>query len=124
MNMEIEVRNQAYLIFNAVENSSCDFAEKLLTLGVDRVVGRVLAMEWASETSTTPAPITMGQRGLKLPRNSAAEQAFYRVVAFVWPAVSATPKKVKRSRIDPVAKLLAAYGKLTAGQKRSFKAGL
>jgi hypothetical protein len=122
MNMEIEVRNQAYLVFNAVEGASCDFAEKLLVLGVDRVIGRALCMEWASEKYH--ARITTGQRGPKLPRNSAAEQAFYRVVAFVWPATSATPKKAKRSNTDPVAKLLAAYGKLTAGQKRSFKAGL
>ena len=122
MNMEIEVRNQAYLIFNAVNDTSCDFAEKLLGLGVDRVIGRVLAMEWSSEKYH--ARITMGERGLKLPRNSAAEQAFHRVVAFVWPAVSATTKKVKRSNSDPVAALLKRYAALTAGQKRSFKSAL
>ena len=122
MSFTIETRNQAYLIFNAVNDTSCDFAEKLLGLGVDRVIGRVLAMEWASEKYK--ARLVTGQRGLMLPRNSAAEQAFYRVVAFVWPAVSATAKKAKRGQTDPVAALLKRYAKLTAGQKRSFKAGL
>ena len=122
MSFTIETRNQAYMIFNNVEGASCDFAEKLLGLGVDRVVGRALCMEWAAEKYKVR--LVTGQRGLMLPRNSAAEQAFYRVVAFVWPAVSATAKKVKREQTDPVAKLLAAYGKLTAGQKRSFKAAL
>ena len=122
MNFTIETRNQAYLVFNAVEGSSVDFAEQLLVLGVDRVVGRVLAMEWASEKYKVR--LVTGQRGLMLPRNSAAEQAFYRVCGFVWPAVSATTKKVKRSNSDPVAALLKRYAKLTAGQKRSFKAGL
>ena len=123
MSFTIETRNQSYLIFNAVENSSCDFAEKLLALGVDRVVGRVLAMEWASEKYKTRI-ITTGQRGAALPAGSAAQKAHSRVCLFVWPAVSATAKKVKRNQTDPVEKLLAAYGKLTAGQKRSFKAGI
>lgn len=122
MNFTIETRNQAYLVFNTVENMSCDFAEKLLTLGVDRVIGRVLAMEWASEKYGTR--IVVGQRGAALPAGSAAQKAHSRVCLFVWPAVSATPTKTKRNQTDPVAKLLAAYGKLTAGQKRSFKAGL
>ena len=122
MSFTIETRNQAYLVFNAVENSSCDFAEKLLVLGVDRVVGRVLAMEWASEKYQTR--IVTGQRGAALPAGSAAQKAHSRVCLFVWPAVSATPTKTKRNQTDPVAKLLAAYGKLTAGQKRSFKSGI
>jgi len=122
MSFTIETRNQAYLIFNNVDTVSVAFAEKLLGMGVDRVVGRVLCMEWAAEKYKVR--LVTGQRGLMLPRNSAAEQAFHRVVAFVWPAVSATPKKVKRGQTDPVAALLARYGKLTAGQKRSFKAAL
>ena len=125
MNMEIEVRNQAYLIFNQVDDSSCDFAEKLLALGVDRVVGRVLAMEWSAQKHKVS--ITPGQRGLMLPRNSAAEQAFRRVVAFVWPATSATPntpKKVKRSQIDPVVALIAKINKLTPAQRRRIRAAI
>ena len=118
----IETRNQAYLIFNRVDAVSVDFAEQLLVLGVDRVVGRALCMEWSAEKYKVR--LVMGQRGLMLPRNSAAEEAFYRVVAFVWPAVSATAKKTKRSNTDPVAALLARYAKLTAGQKRSFKSAL
>jgi len=123
MNMEIEVRNQAYLIFNTIENASCDFAEKLLELGIDRVIGRALCMEWASAKHGTRI-VQGGQRGPALPAGSAAQKAFSRVCLFVWPAESATPSKAKRSNTDPVAKLLAAYGKLTAGQKRSFKAGI
>lgn len=120
--MNNDIKNKAYLIFNQVEGSSVDFAEKLLEMGVDRVVGRALAMEWASDKYKTR--IVTGQRGAALPAGSAAQKAHSRVCLFVWPAVSATAKKVKRSNTDPVAKLLAAYGKLTAGQKRSFKAGI
>ena len=122
MNFTIETRNQSYLIFNAVENSSCDFAEKLLALGIDRVIGRVLAMEWASEKYKTR--IVTGQRGAALPAGSAAQKAHSRVCLFVWPAVSATPSKAKRNQTDPVAKLLKRYAALTAGQKRSFKSAL
>ena len=122
MSFTIETRNQAYLIFNQVDDTACDFAEKLLTLGIDRVVGRVLAMEWASTKYGTR--IVVGQRGAALPAGSAAQKAHSRVCLFVWPAVSATPKKAKRNQTDPVEALLKRYAALTAGQKRSFKAAL
>jgi hypothetical protein len=118
----IETRNMAYQVFNAVEGASCDFAEQLLVLGVDRVVGRALCMEWAAEKYKVR--LSMGQRGLMLPRNSAAEQAFYRVVAFVWPAVSATPKKAKRSKVDPIEALIKKINALTPAQRRRIRAAI
>jgi hypothetical protein len=122
MSFTIETRNQAYLIFNAVEGASCDFAEKLLEMGIDRVVGRALCMEWAAEKYKVR--LVMGERGLKLPRNSAAEQAFYRVCSFVWPAVSATPKKAKRSKVDPVEALIKKINALTPAQRRRIRAAI
>jgi hypothetical protein len=120
--MNNDIKNKAYLVFNRVEGSSISFAEELLAFGVDRVVGRALAMEWASEKYKTP--IVVGQRGANLPWGSAAQKAHSRVCLFVWPTVSATPSKTKRSQTDPVALLLKRYATLTAGQKRSFKSAL
>jgi len=123
MNMEIEVRNQAYLIFNTIENASCDFAEKLLAMGIDRVIGRVLAMEWASEKHGTRI-VQGGQRGPALPAGSAAQKAYSRVCLFVWPAESATPSKAKRTKVDPVEALIAKINKLTPAQRRRIRAAI
>ena len=123
MSFTIETRNQAYLVFNKVEGASCDFAEQLLTLGVDRVVGRALAMEWAS--AKYHAPIKVGQRGLMLPRDSAAEKAMNRVIRFIWPLESATPKKkAKRSKVDPIEALIKKINGLTPAQRRRIRAAI
>jgi hypothetical protein len=122
MSFTIETRNQAYLIFNKVEGASCDFAEQLLVLGVDRVVGRALAMEWASAKYHTP--ITMGQRGLMLPQDSNARKAMHRVIEFIWPSESATPKKATRNQIDPVAALIKKINALTPAQRRRIRAAI
>ena len=122
MSLTIETRNQAYLIFNRVDDTSVDFAEKLLTLGVDRVVGRALAMEWAAAKYKTP--ISMGQRGLMLPQDSAARKAMLRVIGFIWPSESATPKKSTRNQIDPVAALIKKISALTPQQRRRIKAAI
>ena len=123
MSFTIETRNQAYLIFNKVEGASCDFAEQLLVLGVDRVVGRALCMEWASTKHKTP--ISNGQRGLMLPQDSTARKAMNRVIAFIWPSESATPKKAsKRDEVDPVEALIKKINKLTPAQRRRIRAAI
>jgi len=123
MSLTIETRNQAYLIFNAVNDTACDFAEKLLGMGVDEAVGRALAMEWASAKYHTP--ITMGQRGLMLPQGSNARSAMNRVIGFIWPSESATPKKkAKRSAVDPVEALIKKINALTPAQRRRIRAAI
>ena len=122
MSFTIETRNQAYTIFNSIEGTSCDLAEKLLGMGVDRVVGRALAMEWAS--AKYHAPIKVGQRGLTLPRDSAAHKAMVRVCYFIWPAESATPKKSTRNTTDPVEALIKKINALTPAQRRRIRAAI
>lgn len=119
-------RTAIFAVFNDADNSSASFADRLLTLGVgDKATARPLAMEWASKKYN--APIEPGQRGDKLPRNSPAEKAMQRVLAACFPAADMPePKEPKTSgkEVSPAEKLLAAYLKLDAGQKRSFKAML
>lgn len=122
MSFTIETCNQAYMIFNKVEGASCDFAEKLLELGVDRFVGRALAQQWASAKYKTP--LKMGQRGLMLPQGSNARSAMNRIIAFIWPSESATPKKATRNTTDPVEALIAKINKLTPAQRRRIRAAI
>ena len=121
--MNNQIRNHAYLIFNKVSDTGTTFAVELAALGVDEVVGRALAMEWASAKYRTP--ITMGERGLKLPHNSAARCAMKRVIAFIWPSESATPKKkAKRSKVDPIEALIKKINGLTPAQRRRIRAAI
>lgn len=109
-----------FAVFNDADNSSVSFADRLLALGIgDRATAKPLAMEWAA--NKYKAKITQGQRGDKLPTNSAAERAMYRVLDVCFPKADAPKAKPGASKqTDPVAKLLAAYNKLTAAEKRSF----
>ena len=113
-----------FAVFAAADKSSASFAEQLLALGVgDRATARPLAMEWAARKYGVT--IEQGQRGDKLPRDSAAEKAMLRVLDVCFPRVDAPKPKINAARAaDPVEKLLADYAKLTAGQKRSFKSKL
>ena len=119
--MNQQLKNHAYMIFNKVDTTSTDFAVELAALGVDRVVGRALALEWASEKYHTP--IINGQRGATLKRDSAAHKAWQRVVSFIWPN-EASGKAGKRNSADPVEKLIRQCLKLTAAQRRRIKAAI
>lgn len=115
--------NAIYAVFNDADKSSASFADRLLTLGVgDRATAKPLAMAWAA--AKHGVTIEQGQRGDKLPRDSAAEKAMNRVLQVCFPAADAPTKAVARNQTDPVEKMLKAYAALTGAQKRSFKAAL
>jgi hypothetical protein len=128
-NIPAATKAAAFAVFDDADNSSASFAARLLKIGIgDRATAKPLVMEWAS--IKYKAAIVDGQRGPMLPRNSAAEKAMARALAACFPSVD-LPKsqaKAKRNNDDAVGKLLAAtvkgYAKLTAGEKRSFKAKL
>lgn len=111
-----------FAVFNDADNESAGFAERLFKLGIgDRATAKPLAMEWAA--TKYKATIEQGQRGDKLPRNSAAERAMFRVLDVCFPAADMpkAPKAPKQStQSDPVQKLLVAYAKLTPAEKRKF----
>lgn len=112
-----------FAVFSDADNSSASFADRLMALGIaDRETAKPLAMEWAAKKYK--AVIEEGQRGAKLPRNSDAERAMYRVLDACFPRVDTAKPAAERSKSDPVAALVAKYAKLTAGEKRSFKAAL
>lgn len=120
-------KSAVFAVFNRAEGAALSFAEELMALGVaDRSTARPLALEWASKKYAVP--LKDGQRGLTLDAGHAkyetAKKAADRVVAVCFPATDAPKAKAGRAQQDPVEKLLAAYAKLTAGQKRSFKAQL
>lgn len=113
-----------FAVFTDADKSSASFAERLFALGVaDRATAKPLAMEWAAKKYGVT--IEQGQRGAKLPRDSAAEKAMNRVLGLCFPATDlpkATPAASNQQ--DVVAKLLKAYAKLTPAEKRKFKAAI
>lgn len=119
--MNQQLKNHAYMVFNRVDATSTDYAVELAALGVDRVVGRALALEWASEKYKVR--IVAGQRGATLPRDSAAHKAWQRVVSFIWPN-EASGKRGKRNAVDEVEALIKKCLKLTAAQRRRIKAAI
>lgn len=121
-------KQSVFAVFNRVEGATLDFASELLALGVgDRATARPLALEWASKKYGVP--MRDGQRGLTLDASHAkyetAKKAADRVVAVCFPAADKPKAKAGRDNAtSDVDKLLAAYAKLSAGEKRSFKAKL
>jgi hypothetical protein len=114
-----------YAVFTDADKSSASFAERLFKLGVgDRATAKPLAMAWAAQKYGVA--IEQGQRGDRLPRDSAAEKAMNRVLAVCFPAVDLPESKAKANAktVSAVEKLLAAYLKLDGAEKRSFKAQL
>ena len=81
-------------------------------------------MQWASIKYT--APIEQGRQGNKLPRNSDAERAMYRVLELCFPTADkpvSTPKATA-NKVDNVAKMLKAYAKLTKAEQKRFLASV
>ena len=117
-------KSAAFAIFDEADKSSASFAERLMALGIgDRATAKPLAMVWASKKYK--AEIVEGQRGDKLPRDSAAEKAMHRVLAACFPSVDLPKAEAAgRASVDPVKKLLKAYAALSGGEKRAFKAAL
>ena len=117
-------KSAIFAVFTDADKSSASFADRLFKLGIgDRATAKPLAMEWASKKYN--APIEAGQRGDKLPRDSAAEKAMNRVLAVCFPSVDLPAGKAGlRPNADPVQKLLKAYAALSGGEKRAFKAAL
>lgn len=113
-------KSAVFAVFNDADTSSASFADRLFALGIgDRATAKPLAMEWAAKKYRVA--IEKGQRGDKLPRDSAAEKAMNRVLSLCFPGADLPKTKPGTSKqTDPVAKLLAAYAKLTPAEKRSF----
>ena len=111
-------------MFDLADNLSASLADYLFSLGLsDRATAKPFAMRWAAKKYG--ATIEQGQRGDKLPRDSAAEKAMNRALAQCFPATDlpkATP--AASNQTDVVAKLLKAYAKLTPAEKRKFKAAI
>ena len=124
--MNASIKSAAFALFNDVDTSSLGFAERAVALGLSRASeARPLALEWASKKFAVA--LREGQRGLALDDGAknyeAAKKAVQRVLAACFPSVD-VPAKTSSSKAaaDPVEKMLAAYAKLSAGEKRSFKA--
>ena len=116
-------RKAIYAVFDFADDSSASCAERLLALGIaSKAEAKPLAMEWASQHKKYKAKITKGQRGLMLPRNSAAERAMYRVLDVCFPAADKpkTPKKPTANKQDAVEKLFKSWSALSGAEKRRF----
>jgi hypothetical protein len=108
-------------VFTDADNASLNFADRLFALGIaDKKTAKPFAMHWAAKKYD--AKIEIGQRGEKLPRDSAAEKAFYRVLKLCFPDVDVnTPKAVTiKATKTALEKALAAFAKLSAEEKEEF----
>jgi hypothetical protein len=107
-----------FTVFNQADKMSASFASELLRLGIgDRAMARPLAMEWASKKYD--APIEEGQRGAKLPRDSAAEKAMNRVLQVCFPSADLAQPKAA-SHTDVAQQLAAKFAKLDKAEQRRF----
>lgn len=116
-------------ILDAADEAQIRFADQLRGLGIaDRNAARPFAVIWAAKKHG--ANVYDGQRGLALDRSEKSGEAAHKAVTRVLAAVYGETFSAKQSsgETDPVAKLFASverqYAKLSAGQKRSFKAKL
>jgi hypothetical protein len=112
---------EVHKVFTDADNASLNFADRLFALGIaDKKTAKPFAMHWAAKKYD--ATIELGQRGEKLPRDSAAEKAFYRVLKLCFPDVDT--KETKAVTIKPtktaLEKALAAFAKLSAEEKEEF----
>jgi hypothetical protein len=112
-------------VFEAVDKSSTSFTEKLIMLGVcTRAIARPLAVQWAA-TKYEGVKARPGQRGMTLPRGSAAEQAVKRILNVCFPPAE-RPQSTGNAanKADPVTLLLKKYAALTGAEKRRFMMSL
>lgn len=111
-------------VFEAVDNSSTSFTERLLLLGVcTRAIAYPLAMQWAA--TKYGDKIVSGQRGDRLTRDSAADKAMRRVLDVCFPSAERPQSTSKSaSKADVVTSLLKRYAALTGAEKRRFMMSL
>jgi hypothetical protein len=111
-------------VFEAVDNTSTSFTERLFVLGVcTRAIARPLAMQWAAKKYNVR--VVAGQRGDTLPRDSAADKAMRRVLDVCFPNADAPRSQVTSAKkVDPVVTLVKKYAALTGAEKRRFMMSL
>lgn len=110
--------------FDLADDSSASFADKLLSAGIaSRAEAQPYAMAWAVARYPGTS-IKKGQRGPTFTqRNSAAEQAMYRVLQVCFPKADAPKPKTKKAsanKQDAVEKLFKAWSALSGAEKRRF----
>ena len=111
-------------VFEAVDKSSTSFTERLLALGVGtRAIAYPLAMQWAV-TKYKGVKARPGQRGMTLPRGSAADKAMRRVLDVCFPPAERPQSTKPANKADPVTSLLKKYAALTGAEKRRFMMSL
>jgi hypothetical protein len=107
-------------VFTQIESQSDQWAETLAAAGIVGPDVKVFAVMWVSEQSGK-APKN-GQRGLTFDKGTTEYNRVEYLVNVASGKAAAKAAKRSAGKTDEVAKLLAAYAKLTPGQKRSFKA--
>lgn len=105
-------------IFNAADNSATGFLERLMAQGLgDRATARPYALRWAAQKYGEK--IVEGQRGEKLPKDSAADEAVKRVLTACYgPATApASSGKGEPTKVRISAAERAAFKALVAAEK-------
>jgi len=113
-------------IFNAII-LDVSYTEQLCSHGIgDRATARPFALTWAA--SKYGVKLVEGQRGLSLDQTSAkyetARKAVQRVLDVCFPDMEKPKAATESKQVDPVAKLLKSFEKLTAAQRKKFLAAI
>jgi len=108
-------------VFADIESKAQDWAERLAALGITGVDVQPYVTAYISQVTGVKAHPS--QRGDVLVfKKDSPEYNRVKYICRVIRGPIDMGRHTKSEQTDPVAKLLAAYNKLTAGEKRSFKA--
>ena len=112
---------KAFKVFAQIEAQSDQWAEALAEAGIVGADIKPYAVAYVSEQSgKDPKPSQRG--GLTFDKGTTEYNRVEYLVRVANGKAQAKAAKRSSGKTDEVAKLLAAYAKLSAGQKRSFKA--
>jgi len=112
---------KAFSVFAQIEAQSDLWAEELAAAGIVGADIKAYAVAYVAEQSgKSPKPSQRG--GLTFDKGTTEYNRVEYLVRVANGKAQAKAAKRSSGKTDPVAKLLAAYAKLSAGEKRSFKA--
>jgi hypothetical protein len=111
-------------VFAQIESASDRWAEALAKAGIVGADIKPFAVAYVSETSgVAPHPSRSGG-ALVFTKDSKEHNRVRYLVDVATGAAAQKATKRASGKDDPVAKLIKAYGDLTAAQKRAFKAAI
>lgn len=122
INANATAMTQARKVFAQIESQSDAWADALASAGITGPDIRVFAVAYVAEQSGVSPYESRKGGALTFKKDSKEHNRVRYLVDVATGAAQVKAAKRSSGKVDAVAKLLAAYAKLSAGEKRSFKA--